>query len=900
MAKEILISTSPHETKIALLEDGQLVEFYVEREREIGLAGSIYKGRVTRVLPGMQSAFVDVGLERDAFLYVSDYFEELEELADTERIELPEPAPSLTGVESQPVGEAPAPEEPLAGDAQPDADAQPGPGSEAGAPTAATLDEPEDRQPDSNESRPPSFDDERQPAFLSHEPPLRLPETRPMSGGRGPRRRHRGGRRRGGRGRPREMQGPMADRSQPQRRPWGQRDRGPRPPREPREPREFNRPPSGEPYEPIILPGESLAKYRDRVPAPPADSSPAAAPLTAPPEHDLPTTQSPQTPELSAEAAPVVEEAPPPEFARPEPETAPLPEFTDEPEGEEEDHEEEQASSEESSEEVSEAVAEAESAEDEEPFLPDSVQPEPLSEPPGDEPGSGHLEAGTYNGVEGPTLAEVEQVRRAQEQTDLPPSVHERTGDGVEWTRQSRVGRPERSGRDRFSRGGRRRGRGGRGRERERGGFGRRDRPGRPDRMGRPGRPGRTHARPSRGQPAIAELLQSGQEIIVQIAKEQMGKKGARITSHITLPGRYLVYMPTINHIGISRKIGTVEERARLRRLLLELRGQNTGGFVVRTAAAGCAEEDLRQDIDYLVKLWHDMRAHAEQVAAPAVLHRDLDLIERTLRDHLTAEYESVWVDSEEDYAKVLDFVSRYQAALSNRVKLFTKPAPMFEEMGVQAEIERALKPKVWLKSGGYIVINQTEALVAIDVNTGKFVGKGSSRLEDTIVKTNLEAVQEVVRQIRLRDLGGILIIDFIDMEDSRNRHRVLRALEDELRHDRSPSKILSFNEFGLVAITRKRTRQSLERVLCQPCPVCTGTGMVKSVETLCFEIQAEARKMAGSMDAPELTIRAHPDIVQALKGKESVLIRELEEQTQKNIILQSDNTFHFEQYTVY
>ena len=898
MAKEILISTSPHETKIALLENGQLVEFNVEREREIGLAGSIYKGRVTRVLPGMQSAFVDVGLERDAFLYVSDYFEELEELADTERVDLPEPAPPAAGAESQTLtqsaGEAPAAEQPpRTGDTPLDAGPQPGNAREVEAPAA----EGDERQPDSNESRPPSFDDDRQPPFLSHEPPLRLPETRPMGGDRGPRR-HRGGRRRGGRGRPRSMQGPMADRSQPQRRPWNQRDRGPRPPREPREsrePREFSRPP-GEPYEPIILPGESLAKYRDRGPARPAGSSPAAS---APPEHDLPTTESPETPERSAEAAPVVEEAPRPEFTRPEPEAPPLPKIADEPEEEEESEEEQVA--EDLSDEASEPVAEsAESSEDEEPFLPDSVQPEPLSESPAEESGPEHLEAGAYNGVEGPTVAEIEQVRRTQEQTDLPPSVHERTGDSVEWTRQNRTGRPERGGRDRFSPGGRRRGRGGRGRGPAlRGGFGRRDRPARPDRTGRPARPGRT-ARPSRGQPAIAELLQPGQEIIVQIAKEQMGKKGARITSHITLPGRYLVYMPTINHIGISRKIGTVEERARLRRLLLELKGQSTGGFVVRTAAAGCSEEDLKQDIDYLVKLWQDMRAHAEQASAPAVLHRDLDLIERTLRDHLTPEYESVWVDNEEDYAKVLDWVSRYQSPLSNRVKLFTKPASMFEEMGVQAEIERALKPKVWLKSGGYIVINQTEALVAIDVNTGKYVGKGSSRLEDTIVKTNLDAVQEVVRQIRLRDLGGILIIDFIDMEDSRNRYRVLRALEDELRHDRSPSKILSFNEFGLVAITRKRTRQSLERVLCQPCPVCTGTGMVKSVETLCLEIQVEARKMADSMDAPELTIRAHPDIVQALKGKESVLIRELEEQTEKNIILQSDNTFHFEQYTVY
>jgi len=408
------------------------------------------------------------------------------------------------------------------------------------------------------------------------------------------------------------------------------------------------------------------------------------------------------------------------------------------------------------------------------------------------------------------------------------------------------------------------------------------------------------HARPSRGQPVISELLRAGQEIIIQIAKEQMGKKGARITSHVTLPGRYLVYMPTIEHVGVSRKIGTAEERARLRRILLELKGNITGGFVVRTAATGCTEEDLRQDIDYLVKLWHDIRVRADERPAPALLHRDLGLVERLLRDHFTQEYESVWLDSEEEYAKVVEFVGGFQPALANRIKLYTKDAPIFDELGVQREIDRALQPKVWLKSGGYIVINHTEALVAIDVNTGKYVGKGSTRLEDTIVKTNLDAIKEIVRQIRLRDLGGIIIIDFIDMEDRRNRHRVMSALEDALRADRSPSKVLAFNEFGLVAITRKRSRLPLERLLCQPCPTCVGTGMVKSIPTLCYEIQGEARKMAHTIDAPELTIRANPEIVKALKAQESNLVRELEEQSGKTIILQPDVTLHFEQYTIY
>jgi ribonuclease G len=391
-----------------------------------------------------------------------------------------------------------------------------------------------------------------------------------------------------------------------------------------------------------------------------------------------------------------------------------------------------------------------------------------------------------------------------------------------------------------------------------------------------------------------------GQEIIVQIAKEQMGKKGARVTSHVTYPGRYLVYMPTIEHIGVSRKISSSQERARLRRLLLEWKGNYSGGFVVRTAATECSEEELRRDVEYLARQWQEIRARAAERPSPALLHRDLSLVERILRDHLTKDYNAVWIDGEEEYAKVVEFVSRFLPEMTQRVKLYTKPTPIFDEMGIQQEIERALRPKVWLRSGGYIVINHTEALVAIDVNTGKFVGKGSTRLEDTIVKTNLEAVKEIVRQIRLRDLGGIIVIDFIDMEDRRNRQRVMAALEESLGADKSPSKILSFNEFGLVSITRKHSKQSLERLLCQPCPYCTGIGMVKSMATLCYEIQTEARKLAETIDAPELTIRAHPEVLKALKGRDNLLVRELEEQTRKTLILQPDNTLHYEQYNVY
>ncbi len=306
-------------------------------------------------------------------------------------------------------------------------------------------------------------------------------------------------------------------------------------------------------------------------------------------------------------------------------------------------------------------------------------------------------------------------------------------------------------------------------------------------------------------------MLKAGQEVVVQIAKEPLGKKGARITSHVALPGRFLVYMPTIDHIGVSRKIESAENRSRLRRLVGEARGSYPGGFIVRTAAGGATDEEIRTDIDFLGKTWNEIKAKSEERKAPALLHRDLNLVERILRDYVSDDFTAIWIDNEEEYGKVVEFVSRFQPKLVSRVKLYTKEQPIFEEFGIQHELDKALRAKVWLKSGGYIVINHTEALVAIDVNTGKFVGKGSIRLEDTIVKTNIEAVKEIVRQIRLRDLGGIIVVDFIDMEERRNREKVLSALQNALEEDKAPSKALSFNEFGLVCITRKRTKQALE-----------------------------------------------------------------------------------------
>jgi ribonuclease G len=399
--------------------------------------------------------------------------------------------------------------------------------------------------------------------------------------------------------------------------------------------------------------------------------------------------------------------------------------------------------------------------------------------------------------------------------------------------------------------------------------------------------------------PAISDLLKPGQEVLVQIAKEPIAKKGARITSHIALPGRFLVFMPTVSHVGVSRKIESDSERRRLKEILLSERGEATGGFIVRTAASGASEEELRSDLRFLLNLWADIKQRSESSKSPALIYHDLNLIERILRDQVTDNFSAIWVDTEAEYERVLRFLQRFQPSLIRRVKLYGKDTPLFEQFGINAEIDKALRSKVWLKSGGSIVINQTEALVAIDINTGKYVGK-TTKLEDTIVKTNLDAIPEIVRQIRLRDLGGIIIIDFIDMDERKNRNRVMAALEEELKNDRAPSKVLQFNDFGLVAITRKRVKQSLERTLSTTCSICQGTGMTKSPVTVCNDIYIEMRKMHKVIDKGDIMLRVHPEVVKQLKSNGGKWLQEMEELSRKTILVKSDPTLHPEQFDIH
>ena len=394
----------------------------------------------------------------------------------------------------------------------------------------------------------------------------------------------------------------------------------------------------------------------------------------------------------------------------------------------------------------------------------------------------------------------------------------------------------------------------------------------------------RRPTRHDRSQPTITDLLKEGQEILVQIAKEPIAKKGARITSHIALPGRFLVYMPTVEHLGVSRKIDSDNERSRLRKLIQKIHADEkspAGGFIVRTAGVGASEVDLRADAQYLLRTWQDIRKSAEKSKAPALVHRDLDLVQRILRDQLSEDFTAIRIDSEDEYQRIVEFVNRMQPRMVKRVKLYTRDEPILEAYGVQAEIDKAIKPRVWLKSGGYLVINQTEALVSIDVNTGKFVGRGATRLEDTITRTNMEAVEEIARQIRLRDLGGIIVLDLIDMEERRNRQRVMQTLQEALRRDKSPTKVLSFNDFGLVIMTRKRVKQSLERTLCAPCQHCQGAGLVKSPQTICYEILEQARRLSRAGEgngSRQAMLRVNPEVAKALRGSERDVLNEIED----------------------
>ena len=397
-------------------------------------------------------------------------------------------------------------------------------------------------------------------------------------------------------------------------------------------------------------------------------------------------------------------------------------------------------------------------------------------------------------------------------------------------------------------------------------------------------------------RPSIDQLLKAGQEITVQVLKDAMPNKGARVTTQITLPGRSLVLLPNVPHLGVSRRIEDEEERQRLRSLLAELQPPGSG-LIVRTAGEGNGRDELESDLTYLSRLWQRIRRRSERVSAPTLLHRDLDLALRVVRDYLAGEFSAIWVDGEETYERLVEFVDQIQPSMASRVRLFQQESGLFGQFAIEEEIDAALKTKVWLKSGGHIVINPTEALIAIDVNTGRYVGRHN--LEDTVLTTNLEAVQEIVRQIRLRNLGGIIVIDLIDMEEPEHRQRVSDALAREMAKDRARNKVLNISEFGLVEITRKRSRPSLERLLTQSCPYCRGTGRVKSLSTISLDLRRQILQQKNRFQSRDVLLRVHPDVARALQREGQPILRELEHELRTEILIQSDAGLHHERFDI-
>jgi len=402
-------------------------------------------------------------------------------------------------------------------------------------------------------------------------------------------------------------------------------------------------------------------------------------------------------------------------------------------------------------------------------------------------------------------------------------------------------------------------------------------------------------SRKGRSELTIEDLMQEGQEILVQVSKDPIGSKGARITSYITLPGRYVVLMPNVEHVGISRRIVDETERARLRGIVEVIRPKGYG-LIIRTASEGSTEEDIKKDIEFLLLLWETILKKKDKVTAPSLLYSDLDLVFRSVRDLMSPDVKRLVIDSEEEYEKLKDFVRTNFEKLLGKIELYEGAEPIFDAFGIELDISRALGTKVWLKSGGYIIIDQTEAMTVIDVNTGKFVGK--EELEDTIFRTNLEAVKEVAYQIRLRNLGGIIIVDFIDMERLENRERVFNAFVEAMKKDRAKNTISNISELGLIQMTRKRVRESLGRILCEPCPYCEGKGFVKSPRTLCYEIFRKIKKIAGR-GGESIIVTAHPLVAELLSDEERPGLEGIENLYNIKVTVRENRNFHQENYEV-
>ncbi len=912
MSKELVIGSNRHETKVAILEEDQLVEVYFQRGNEYSLAGSIHKGRVTRVLPGMQSAFVDLGLERDTFLYVSDFFEENE---DIDAVVDEKPQPSERGERDRRDRDR--------GDRdRGDRDR----GGFRGGNRPSAQERTEDRNPEPRESPVSAEAATVEPLTVEDEGGIPTGEIAASAVVTEPRPNERENR---------DFRGDRRNRRS--------RRRRPRPQGFPEN--KYAQSPGATPLQASGRSRARLRNRRGRRGNSGCNHPSGGISRQVPAQRWAPERQPHSENQESRQAS---SEAEMREQASISPDAEPLPGPATDPE-EREAIEDEAESLEltekifshhddESVEEVEEKIEEVKNDQPVPPAslnedLPESSEFNPapplstaagpgLTETPFSEIPQVSSEIGTEPLPELPRgeVVEVDEFDMVEMDDPGDGAPEELSSSGQVEPQQGETGSQPQTATVR-EQGGRYMHRASRRMRRRRGGNRFSQGPEAVSRAAGPAsaappnagiaagtaaaldpesdredRGERSSEKPERVMPSIADLLKAGQEIIVQIAKEPLGQKGARITSHVALPGRYVVFMPGVNHVGVSRKIASDEERQRLKRILQTHRVGTTGGFIVRTAGEGVPEDEIAADMNFLYSLWLDIRQKAEKRPAPALLHYDLDIVQRILRDQVTEEFKAIWVDNEELYENVLTFIQRFQPALVGRVKMYTRSAPIFDAFNITQELEKALRPKVWLKSGGYIVINQTEALVAIDINTGKYVGK-SNRLEDTIVKTNTEAVKEIVRQIRLRDLGGIIVVDFIDMDERKNRQKVMQALEEAMRADKAPYKILQFNDFGLVAITRKRVKQSLERTLCSPCPYCEGAGYVKSVQTVIGEILTEAQKIARAIEGKDVMLRANPEVAKVLKASNNRYLEELEQILGRPVLVTADATLHQDKF---
>ena len=881
MAKELIVSVNGREKKIAIIENEKVTEFYIERgEENQGIVGNIYKGRVMRVLPGMQSAFVDIGLERDAFLYVSDFFDEEEEFerividkskkgdvaeahrVAQEQIELGrverEYRIEATQERAEPLREVPEITEALAETETPADGGDSGKRRSRRGRRRGRSGEPGDDSTDTSTTPSRIRAEDIATPFVASDPSIHRIVDEEESA---------------------MVNGEMFKDARLQERLFDQIHAG-----------EFNleddfrtaevgslissveysdesfqRVDDGEvsaesaPPRTREMVAAHLESFRDEVDDRPAQSASFQR------VSDDEETQSEERVATSSEDS--TEDDEKPARGRATAKKSRLGKLLNSVSGKKKTATKrgsKKTAKDKTADESSDTSTEGaviESYEDAEAIVDEGRSRAEFATRRGGRrrrrPAKGASDAPE-------ATSEAADTNEEDAETEVAPEIATIEKPAAVPAAIAPAPRSDR-------------GRNGRA---QRGGFSRRD----------------------RHQPTITDLLREGQEILVQIAKEPIAKKGARITSHIALPGRFLVYMPTVEHVGVSRKIESDSERQRLRKLIQLIRAEEdipSGGFIVRTAGVGISEKDLREDVRYLVRTWLDIRAAAEKSKPASLVHKDLDLVQRILRDQLSDDFAAIRVDSEEEYESIVEFVNRIQPRMLKKVHLYTREEPILEKYGVQAEIDKAIKPRVWLKSGGYLVINQTEALVAIDVNTGKFVGRGSGRLEDTITRTNLEAVDEIVRQIRLRDLGGIIVLDLIDMEERRNRQKVMQALQDALRSDKSPTKVLSFNDFGLVIMTRKRVKQSLERTLCSPCQYCQGAGLVKSPQTICYELLEDARtlgKSIGKRKGQHATLRINPEVAKALRSSERDVLNEIEDYIGP-VDITSDPSVHQEQF---